>query len=262
MIFDTHAHYADEAFEPDREALIAELQPAGISAITEICAEYADLEKVKALTAIYPFFYGAFGIHPDSVGELNEDRLQELERFCRLEKAVAVGEIGLDYHWMVESKEVQIEWFERQAALAGRLGLPVVIHSRDAAADMLEAAKRINLRDIGGVMHCYSYSKEMAKAYLDMGLFLGIGGVLTFKNAKKLKETVAYAPIEQLVLETDCPYLSPEPNRGKRNSSLNLPYVLQEVARIKQMTLEETERCLWENAIRLYRLDASTLRKL
>ena len=169
-------------------------------------------------------------------------------------KIVAVGEIGLDYYWDKEKREIQKEWFVRQLRLAKELKKPVVIHSREAAADTMEILKAEVSKEISYEMHCYSYSSEMAAEYLKMGFYLGIGGVLTFKNAKKLKEVVEIAPIERLLLETDCPYLAPVPNRGKRNDSTNIHYVAEELARLKGMTPEEVIRITEENARRFYRI--------
>ena len=167
---------------------------------------------------------------------------------------VAIGEIGLDYYWNEPEPEVQKHWFVRQLELAREVGLPIVVHSRDAAKDTLDIIKAERAGELGGVIHCFSYSLEMAKEYLDMGFYLGIGGVLTFQNAKKLKEVVAYMPLERIVLETDCPYLSPVPFRGKRNSSLNLPYVVEAVSQIKGVPPEEVIRQTTLNARRMYRL--------
>ena len=167
------------------------------------------------------------------------------------EKVKAIGEIGLDYFHEDVPKEVQIHWFRKQLELAEELKLPVVIHSRDAAKDTMDIMKEMQAENTGGIIHCFSYGKEMAREYLDMGLYLGIGGVVTFKNAKKLKETVQYAPLSQLVLETDCPYMSPEPNRGKRNSSSNLPYVAQAIAELKRITAEEVIDVTRQNAEKL-----------
>ena len=205
------------------------------------------------LTERYPYVYGAVGIHPDGAGMLSEELLEEMRLLCRREKTVAVGEIGLDYYWDKESHALQIHWFERQLALAGEEGLPVIIHSREAAADTLDVVKRVKVPESGGVMHCFSYSREMAREYLNMGLYLGIGGVVTFKNARKLKEVVEYAPLSQLLLETDCPYLAPVPNRGKRNSSLYLPYMAEEIAALKGVSREEVIEKTTENAFRLFR---------
>lgn len=252
MIFETHAHYDDGAFDGDREALLASLPGQGIGAVINVCADLESLETTPKLMDQYDFVYGAVGIHPDDAGGMSEEVMDRLRGLCHREKTVAVGEIGLDYYWNKESKEVQIYWFERQLELAREEKLPVIIHSREAAADTLETAKRSRLADIGGVMHCFSYSREMAREYLDMGVYLGIGGVVTFRNARKLREVVEYAPISHILLETDSPYLAPEPNRGRRNSSLNLPYVVQEIARLKGMDAEKVMEVTEENARRLF----------
>ncbi|HJF93879.1 MAG TPA: TatD family hydrolase [Lachnoclostridium phocaeense] len=253
MIFDTHAHYDDAAFAEDREALLSSLPGRGIGRVINVCSDVDSLRTTMELTEKYPYIYGAVGIHPDEVGKLNDGILEEMRLLCRLKKAAAVGEIGLDYYWNKENHPVQIRWFERQLELAREEGLPVIIHSREAAADTLEVMKRMKAGEIGGVMHCFSYSREMAREYLDMGLYLGIGGVLTFKNARKLKEVVEYAPLSRLLLETDCPYLAPVPNRGKRNSSLNLPYVVEEIAALKGISPEEVMEKTAENAFRLFK---------
>ena len=253
MIFDTHAHYDDAAFAEDREALLSSLPGRGIGRVINVCSDVDSLRTTMELTEKYTYIYGAVGIHPDEVGKLNDGILEEMRLLCRLEKAAAVGEIGLDYYWNKENHPVQIRWFERQLELAREEGLPVIIHSREAAADTLEVMKRMKAGEIGGVMHCFSYSREMAREYLDMGLYLGIGGVLTFKNARKLKEVVEYAPLSRLLLETDCPYLAPVPNRGKRNSSLNLPYVVEEIAALKGVSPEEVMEKTAENAFRLFK---------
>ena len=253
MIFDTHAHYDDAAFAEDREALLSSLPGRGIGRVINVCSDMDSLRTTMELAEKYPYIYGAVGIHPDEVGKLNDGILEEMRLLCRLEKAAAVGEIGLDYYWNKENHPVQIRWFERQLELAREEGLPVIVHSREAAADTLEVMKRMKAGEIGGVMHCFSYSREMAREYLDMGLYLGIGGVLTFKNARKLKEVVEYAPLSRLLLETDCPYLAPAPNRGKRNSSLNLPYVVEEIAALKGVSPEEVMEKTAENAFRLFK---------
>ena len=252
MIFETHAHYDDEAFDQDREELLNSLRDAGVGTVINVCAEVSGWDRTVALTEKYPFVYGAVGVHPDNVGSLNEEAMERMRDLCRREKILAVGEIGLDYYWDKENHETQIYWLERQLDVAREEKLPVIIHSRDAARDTLETMKRKRAGEIGGVLHCFSYGKEMAREYLDMGFYLGIGGVVTFKNGKKLKEVVEYAPLERLLLETDSPYLAPVPNRGKRNSSLNLPYVAEEVARIKQVDTETVVRVTEENARKLF----------
>ena len=173
---------------------------------------------------------------------------------CKLDECVAVGEIGLDCYWPEPDVSIQRLWFERQMDLAGRLGKPMVVHSRDAAQDTYEMMKAAHAENIGGVVHCFSYSKEMARQFVDMNFYIGVGGVLTFKNSKKLKEVVEYIPLDYIVLETDCPYLAPTPYRGKRNSSLFLPYVIEAISEIKGISREEVEQVTWENAHRLYKL--------
>ncbi len=258
MIFDTHAHYDDEAFDGDREALLESMPGLGVGLVVNIGASLRSCRKTIELMDRYSFVYGALGIHPGDCGELTEEDMQWLKVQCivhRLRgKCVAVGEIGLDYYWNDPEPAIQQKWFRRQLEIAKELSLPVVIHTRDAAQDTITIMKEENAREIGGVIHCYAYSKETARDFLDMGFYFGIGGVLTFKNGRKLKEAVEYLPMDRIVLETDSPYLSPEPNRGKRNSSLNLPYVIQAMAQIKGMGVEDVERITWENACRLYGL--------
>lgn len=254
MIFDTHAHYDDEQFDGDRDELLASMQACGVEAVTNIGASLATSQNTIELTKKYPCVYGAIGVHPNEVEELNEEGIAWLKENSALPKIVAVGEIGLDYYWDEPGREVQKKWFLRQLELAWEVKLPVVIHSRDAAKDTLDIMKSFHAENLSGVIHCFSYTKEMAREYLNMGFFLGIGGVVTFKNAKKLKEVVEYMPMEQMVLETDCPYLSPVPNRGKRNSSLNLPYVVEEVARLKGISVDEVIDITNRNAKTMYRL--------
>jgi TatD DNase family protein len=254
MIFDTHAHYDDEQFDQDRDALLASLQEQGIEAVVNIGADLASTKNSLALAERYPFVYAAAGVHPDNTKELNEENFAWLREAAQTPKVVAVGEIGLDYYWDETPRDVQKHWFEAQMELARQINKPIVVHSREAARDTLEVMKASRAEEIGGVIHCFSYSVEMARAYLNMGYYLGIGGVLTFNNAKKLKEVAAYAPMDRLVLETDCPYLAPVPFRGKRNSSLNLPLVVEELARIKGLSAEEVKRVTNENAKKMYRL--------
>lgn len=254
MIFDTHAHYDDEDFDKDRNELLNQMQTAGIERIVNIGASMKTSAVTVDLTRQYDFVYGAVGVHPNEAGAMKDSDLGQLKEWSSLEKIVAIGEIGLDYHYDEPAKEVQFQWFEAQLDLAGQVGLPVVIHSRDAAKDTVDRMKALHAGDIGGVVHCYSYTKERAREFLNMDFYFGIGGVLTFPNAKKLREAVEYIPIEKIVLETDSPYLAPVPHRGKRNSSLNLPYVVEALAQVKGMTREEVEAVTFENAEKLYRM--------
>ena len=253
-IFDTHAHYDDEAFDEDRDALLAELPENGIARVVNVGASLASCGRTIELMNRYDYIYGAIGVHPSETAELNDEAFEWLRQQCQLEKCVAVGEIGLDYYWDEPDRELQKEWFCRQLNLAREFAKPVIIHSRDAAKDTVDLMTEEHAEEIGGVIHCYSYTKETAEVFLKMGFYFGIGGVLTFKNAKKLKEAVAYIPLDRIVLETDCPYLAPEPNRGKRNSSLNIPYVVKALAEIKGVEEETVRKAAWENAHKLYRL--------
>lgn len=254
MIFDTHAHYDDEAFDGDRDLLLGNLKESGIGAVMNVAASLASCKSTLKLAEEYHWIYGSLGVHPSETAELDENGLKWIREQCTCEKVKAVGEIGLDYYWEEPDHEIQKKWFVAQLDLARQLSLPVIIHSRDAAKDTLDIMKAEKAGDIGGVIHCFSYSKEIAGEYLDMGFYLGIGGVLTFNNAKKLKEVAEYAPLESIVLETDCPYLAPVPNRGKRNSSLNLPYVVETLSALKGVDRETVMRVTWENGKRLYRL--------
>lgn len=253
-IFETHAHYDDEAFDQDRELLLESMEQQGIGTVVNVCASMGQFGRTVALTEKYPFVYGAVGVHPDDADKMTEETLQEIREISHLEKIIAIGEIGLDYYWHKEECEHkrQQEMFRAQMDIAREEKLPFMIHSREAAKDTLDIVREYMKGGMyGGIIHCFSYGKEMAEEYLKMGLYLGIGGVVTFKNARKLKEVVEYAPLDQLVLETDSPYLSPEPNRGKRNSSLNLPYVAQAIAEIKGVNPEQVIRITRENAEKL-----------
>lgn len=254
MIFDSHAHYDDAAFDEDREELLSALPENGVSHVVNVGASLRGVRDTVALTEQYPFLYGAVGVHPDEVGELDEQKISWLKELSQKEKIVAIGEIGLDYYWDKEPREIQKKWFIRQLELAKEVDLPVIIHSREAAKDTFDIIKEEHSLTTGGVIHCYSGSKEMARDYLNLGYYIGIGGVVTFKNARVMKEVAEYVPLDRILVETDCPYLAPAPHRGKRNSSLMLPLVLEEIARIKGISREEAEQATWENAMRMYRI--------
>ena len=275
MIIDTHVHYDDEAFDADREELIGSLQENNIGLVLDIGSTKESLPKIRSLMDRYDFVYGAIGLHPDEIGDLTDELLGEIREDMKNPKVLAVGEIGLDYYWNKEEQELQKAAFRKQINLALECGKPVVIHSREAAADTLEILREMYGKgslwealhgsapaasgtasgptERKGVMHCYSYSAELARIYTrELGFYLGIGGVVTFKNAKKIKEVVAATPLEYIILETDCPYLAPVPYRGKRNCSLYLPYVVQAIAELKGVSPEEVERITEENARRLF----------
>lgn len=254
MIFETHAHYNDEAFREDREEIFAQFPEKGIGRVVNIASDLESIDECLELAHRYPFMYCALGIHPSDCAPLTEALLEKIRQKLADPRVVAVGEIGLDYYWDTAEREVQKHWFEAQLEMAREADLPVVIHSREAAQDTLQTMQAHRAQEIGGVVHCFSYSLELAREYVKMGFYIGVGGVVTFKNAKKLKEVAAGIPIENIVLETDCPYLAPVPYRGKRNSSLYLPYIAEAVAQIKGMEVQEVIDRTRENALKLYRL--------
>lgn len=255
-VFDTHAHYEDEAFAADQVLVFDRIMKEGVGRVVNVGSSLKTTRKTLELAREYDFIYGAAGIHPEHADELEDEKVYvQLEQCLAAEKIVALGEIGLDYHYEDNpDRRVQRKHFEGQLELARKVKKPVIIHSRDAAADTLDIMKTLHAGDIGGIIHCFSYGREMAREYLDMGFYIGIGGVLTFKNAKKLKEVAAYVPLEQIVIETDCPYMAPEPNRGKRNDSGNLQYVIKALAEIKGISKEEVICRTWDNGIAAYRM--------
>lgn len=255
MIFESHAHYDDERFDEDREALIASLPVNGIERVINVGASMDSCRATLELIEKYDFMYGALGIHPSDCGELTDADIDWLEREAAGNpKVVSIGEIGLDYHWQEPESAVQVKWFESQLDLAKRVNLPVIIHSRDADLPTQEILRAHQDGFTGGVIHCYSYSKESSRIYMDMGYYIGVGGVVTFKNARKLKETVEYAPLDRILLETDCPYMAPEPHRGERNSSLFLPHVVDMIASIKKVSPEEVMQVTARNASELFKV--------
>ena len=253
MIFDTHAHYDSEQFNEDREAILASMPEKGVAGIVNVGASLKGCKASVDFAKQYPFMYAAVGVHPDEVGELNEETFAQMKEWAKEEKVVAIGEIGLDYYWDTQPHEVQKEWFIRQIWLARELGLPINVHSREAAEDTFLIIKAYG-RGLGGIIHCYSGSKEMAIEYVKMGYYIGVGGVVTFKNGKKLKQVVEAIPLERIVLETDAPYLAPTPFRGKRNDSSLIQYMAEEIAVIKGITVEEVLAQTEANARKVYRL--------
>lgn len=254
MIFETHAHYDDDKFTEDRDELILAVHESGVHPIINVGASIHSTQTTLELAKHYPFIYAAVGVHPSDVADLNEDIFAWLKEQTTYAKTVAVGEIGLDYYWDKEAdvQEKQRYWFGRQLQLAREADLPVIIHSRDAAADTLQVMRDNHAETIPGVIHCYSYSPELAQEFVRMGYYIGVGGVVTFKNAKKLVETVQTIPMERILLETDSPYMAPEPHRGTRNDSRNIPYVIAKIAELKGITPQEVERITEENAYRLF----------
>ncbi len=258
-LFDTHAHYDSRAFDEDREAVIAALPSAGVGGFVDISADIEDMDDVLQLALTHENAWCALGVHPSELEGMDEGVLEKIRKLKGdyPEKVAAIGEIGLDYHYEPDEKEKQLqkEWFVRQLELAEQLDLPVVIHSRDAAEQTFDILKEHAGALKGAVIHCFSYSRELAEAYARLGFYIGVGGVVTFKNSRKLKEAVSALPIDRILLETDCPYLAPSPHRGERNSSLLLPLVAGEVAALKGMDVEEAAGITWENACSFYGIE-------
>ena len=254
MIFETHAHYDDDRFKDDRDETIKRVHEKGVAPIINVGASIGSTMTTIELAKKYDFIYAAVGVHPSDIADLNEETFAWLREQTAWERTVAVGEIGLDYYWDKEPKvqENQRYWFKRQLELAAEASLPVIIHSRDAAQDTMEIMTEAAKKNIRGVIHCYSYSPEMALEYVKLGYYIGVGGVVTFKNAKKLVQTVSELPLDRILLETDCPYMAPEPHRGTRNDSSNIPYVISKIAEIKGTTPDEVERKTRANAFELF----------
>ena len=252
MIIDTHAHYDDKAFDEDRDILLVGMQDAGVSRIINSGSSLDACKRTLELMEKYPFIYGILGVHPCECEHMTEQDIEWLKMQAAQEKCVAIGEIGLDYYWDEPVRDIQRKWFVRQLQLAKEVKLPVCIHSRDAAQETVDIMKAEGAEDIGGVIHCYSYSRELAKTFLDMGYYFGVGGVVTFNNGRKLKEVVEYVPMDRILLETDCPYLAPVPFRGKRNDSTKLSHVVEMIAQIKGISADEVEEITMKNAHRVY----------
>ncbi len=250
-IFDTHAHLLDDQFEQDRNALISSLSAANVSGFVEACVEADDIPKIQALTLLYDFVYGSAGIHPHSANSADNSNLLRVERALEQKKIVAVGEIGLDYHYDFSPRDTQREAFANQLDLAIAAKKPVIIHDREAHGDVMAmlSARRGRL---GGVLHCYSGSYEDAVRYIDMGYYIAFGGALTFKNATKQRAIAEKLPLERLVIETDCPYMTPEPHRGERNSPLLIHLTLEKLAEVRGISVEEAADAVYQNAMQLF----------
>ena len=252
MIFDTHAHLNDPAFDEDREELISGLPEKGIGFVMNVGCCLDSSKDCIALAEKYPFIYASVGSHPDSAGEVCEELMQTYLEMGKHSKVKAIGEIGLDYYYEGFDREIQIKAFEMQMELARQAQLPVIVHERDAHGDGMDIVRKFP--DVTGVFHCYSGAAEMARQLVDLGWYIGFTGVLTFKNARKAVETAASIPLERILLETDCPYMSPEPFRGKRNDPGRLIHMAQKLAEIRGLSVEEIIAITTENAKRLYRI--------
>ena len=253
MLFDSHAHLNDEAFDQDRAELLETFRDAGVDLVMNAGCSLASSREGIALAEAYPWIYCSVGTHPDTADEVNEEVLEVYRQMCSHPKVKAIGEIGLDYYYETIHRDAQMRAFRMQMQLAEELDMPVIVHERDAHEDGMSIVKEFP--KVKGVFHCYSGSAEMARQLVDMGWYIGFTGVLTFKNARKAVETAASIPLERILLETDCPYMAPEPYRGKRNHPGYLPKMAEKLAQIRGIPVEEAIRATTENAKRLYRIE-------
>ena len=255
-LFDSHAHYNDEKFKQDQEEILESIYKTGITKL--ICAGYS-LESSKKATEIadkYAFIYSIVGISPNDIAEELEEverQLEEIEQLARKNKVVAIGEIGLDYYWNTDNKEMQLVVFQKQIQLANRLSLPIVIHTREAVMDTIQILKMKTV-DKKGVFHCCPMNRELVKEALKLGFYISLAGPVTFKNAKNADEIIQMIPIDRILIETDSPYLAPEPNRGKRNDSRNVIYIAEKIAQVRKMPVEEIARITYENTCRVFNI--------
>ncbi len=252
MLFDSHAHYNDEKFNEDVYELLESMQKNNVGYIMNACSSIDEIPYILELCSRFPFLYASVGVHPHEVGGMTEKDIEILKNYSKEQKVRAIGEIGLDYYYDLAPRDLQKKWFARQIQLARELDLPVIIHDRDAHKDCMDILKAEKVSQCGGVFHCYSGSAQMAEEILDLGMYIAFGGSLTFKNARKAIEAAEIIPLDRLLIETDCPYLAPEPNRGKRNSSLYIHFVAEKLAEIKNVSVEEIEKATEENAKKLF----------
>ena len=253
MLFDTHAHMNDPVFDEDRDAVLRSLADKGVALVMNPGCSLENSRQAVELAETYDFMYAAVGSHPDTADEVNEDVIEEYRKLCKQRSKVkAIGEIGVDYYYETIPREIQLKAFRMQMELAREVGLPVIIHERNAHDDGMRMVKEF--KDVTGVFHCYSGSAEMARQLVNMGWYIGFTGVLTFKNARKAVETAESIPLDRIVLETDCPFMAPEPFRGKRNDPGYLYRMAERLAEIRGICVEEIHRITTENAKRLYRI--------
>jgi len=252
MLFDTHAHYDDKWFSEDVDEVLGKMPENNVRLIVNACTKTDDIPKLLELCERYPFMHTTVGIYPHDTVGVTEADIDKLREASRHEKVVAIGEIGLDYYYDTAPKDTQQYWLGRQVDLARELGLPVVIHDRDAHGDILRILREHKVNECGGVFHCYSGSAEMAREVLDLGMYIAFGGSLTFKNAVKAVEVAKIVPDDKIVIETDSPYLAPVPMRGKRNSSLYIHYVAEKLAELRGVPVSHIEEITYENGKKLF----------
>lgn len=252
MFFDTHTHLDDEKFDTDRDEIIESLKDEGLSLAVNIGANIETSRNSIALAEKYDFIYASVGVHPNDTGDMTESDLAQIEEWAKHPRVVAIGEIGLDYHYDEPEPEIQKKWFKKQLELAKKLNMPYVVHDRDAHADVLDIIKKVGY--FNGVMHCFSGSSEMARQVTDLGMYVSIAGQVTFKNAPKVQAVAQSVPLDKLLIETDSPYLTPEPFRGKRNNSAYVKYTAQKIAELRGMTIDEIAKVTMENGKRFYNI--------
>ena len=252
MLFDTHVHVNAEQFNEELEDVIERAKEAGVDNMVVVGFDRPTIIRAMELIETYDFMYAAVGWHPVDAIDMTEDDLQWIEELSNHPKVVAIGEMGLDYHWDKSPKDVQMEVFRKQIRLSKKVGLPIIIHNREATADIVNILKEEEASRVGGIMHCFSGSAETALDCINMNFYISLGGPVTFKNAKKPKEVAAAVPLDRLLIETDCPYLAPHPYRGKRNEPSYVKLVAEQIAEIKQLTIEEVSQATTENAKKLF----------
>ncbi|WP_062350070.1 TatD family hydrolase [Bacillus kwashiorkori] len=254
MLFDTHAHLNAEQFGEDLEEVLNRAKEAGVSNIVVVGFDRPTIEKTMELINQYDNIYGCIGWHPVDAIDMTDNDLRWIEELSQHQKIVALGEMGLDYYWDKSPKDIQQEVFRKQIQLAKKVKLPIVIHNREATEDVVKILKEENASDVGGIMHCFSGSIEIAKECMDMNFYISFGGPVTFKNARKPKEVAKEIPLDKILIETDCPYLTPHPYRGKRNEPAYVKLVAQQIAELKEMTLEEIAEITHNNAKKLFNI--------
>lgn len=255
MLFDSHAHYNDERFNEDRDEILSQMNANNVGLILNSCSSLDEVKDIFAICEKYPFVYASVGIHPHEAESLTEADMDLLKEYAKSPYVKAIGEIGLDYYYDFSPRDIQQKWFARQIDIAREIKMPVVIHDRDAHKDTMDILRAHSIRDVGGVFHCYAGSVEMAREILDWGMYIAFGGTLTFKKSVRPAEVAKYVPLDRIVIETDSPYLTPEPNRGKRNSSLYIHYVAERLAEIKGISVEEAENATFENAKKCFSIE-------
>lgn len=255
MLFDTHAHLNAEQFDTDLEEVIARAKAEEVERIVVVGFDKPTITRAMELIEEYDFIYAAIGWHPVDAIDMTEEDLSWIKELSSHEKVVAIGEMGLDYHWGKSPKDVQKEVFRKQIALAKEVNLPIIIHNRDATEDVVTILKEEGAEEVGGIMHCFTGSSEVARQCMDMNFYISFGGPVTFKNAKKPKEVAKEIPNDRLLIETDCPFLTPHPFRGKRNEPSYVKYVAEQLAELKGLTYEEIASITTENAKRLFRMN-------